>query len=204
MADLGTLLRAAPIGLFMLFGSYWAARRRKGEAARAVSEMPELAARLGLEFLRPSAPGRIGAVRGHFRGFDVYVDPDERPRIVVYFQNAPPLVLRSFEHEKRTPNGMRRFETTSPAADALFKERFASEDAISRLSSRAGELEAAVRTLRGASDKIAHVSATSERLECAFEYARPNHLPVQVVEAALPALAAMARTMDPGAAEAPS
>jgi hypothetical protein len=55
MADLGDVLRVAPIGLLMLIGSYVAAKRRQTGAARASKEYPELAA---IESAEKAAPGR--------------------------------------------------------------------------------------------------------------------------------------------------
>lgn len=209
MPDLEKLLGALPIGLFMFFGTYLAARRRKSVAASAAAEMPEVAARLGLTFRKPAHPGHIGAVRGEYRGYEVFVDPDERPRAVLYFTGAPSLILRTYEHEKRTPADMQRFDTGRGPVDGFFKERYASAAVAQEVMGRAGDLEAGIAALKRASDKIQHVSLTPERLECAFDYGRPNHVPASAVEGVLSALVAIAdaatakggaTTPDPGGA----
>ena len=105
MPDLSSIVRAAPIGLLMLIGSYVAARRRKGGARRAAAELPDVARELGLELRPPANPTGIGTVRGEHGGLDVFVDPEDRPRIVVYLRRAPAAYLRSYEHEKRPPPG---------------------------------------------------------------------------------------------------
>lgn len=192
MPDLSKLLAGVPIGLLMFFGTYLAARRRKKVAANTAVEMPAIAARLGLQFRKPSVPGHIGAVRGTFRGYEVFVDPDERPRAVVYFSASPPVILRTYEHEKRTPAGMQRFDTGSNAIDGFFKERYAVPEVAEALLDHIAELQVGLRALHLASDKVAHVSLTPERLECAFDYGRPNHVPAPVVELVLPALVAIA------------
>lgn len=192
MPDLSKLLAGVPIGLLMFFGTYVAARRRKFVAANAAVQMPAIADRLGLEFRKPSVPGHIGTVRGTFRGYEVFVDPDERPRAVVYFSASPQVILRTYEHEKRTPAGMERFDTGSNVVDGFFKDRYAAPELAEALLDHIAELQAGIRALRAASDKVAHVSLTPERLECAFDYGRPNHVPALVVEVALPALAAIA------------
>jgi hypothetical protein len=197
MPDLGEILRAAPIGLLMLVGSYFAARRRKSAFAQAKERFPELARSLGLEFLKPADPARIGCLRGRFDGHSVFVDPDERPRIVVYFERAPRLVLRTYEHEKRTPEGMRRFDSGAPLVDRFFKERFAADDVVLRLRGEAPALEAQIRPF--AADfraMVAHSSVTPERFECAIESGRPNHIPLDVVKALLPAAVLLARRLE--------
>src|SRR5262249_10301003 len=78
MADLESILKAAPIGLLMFFGTYLATKRRQSGRARAAKELPELARQLGLES-RAAAPGSLGALSGDYDGYRVYVDPDERP-----------------------------------------------------------------------------------------------------------------------------
>ena len=122
MADFSSAVRPV-IGLLMLFGSYLLARGRKTGRQRAIREAPALAARLGLEHRTPGDPSVVGSMRGSHRGREVFVDADERPRIVVYFAEAPPVVLRTFEHEKRAPAGMERFDTRSAKVNRLFKER---------------------------------------------------------------------------------
>lgn len=198
MADLASALRAAPIGLLMLLGTYLAARRRRNVAARAVVEMPEVARRLGLEFRPPSAPGNIGGLRGTHRGHEVFVDADDRPRIVVYFAEPPPFILRTYEHEKRTPGGMERFDFRRPLLDGFFKERYGEPDAVDRLLLRAARLDPAVQALAALADRVAHVSITPERIECAFAFGRPNHVPAHVTEELVPVLTAMAAALGEG------
>lgn len=197
MADLEAILRAAPLGLFMLFGSYVAAKRRKSGHRRATQEFPVLARELGLEFRPPSEPDRIGALRGKYQGHDVFVDPDERPRVIVYFDPAPAVVLRTYEHEKRAPNGMVRFETRNPGIDRFFKDSYASPAGAERLVADAEAFEAAVRPFsvshRG---RLAHLLITQERLECALDIARPAHIPPDMLRELLPAAIALVRFLE--------
>src|ERR1041384_3794803 len=102
MADAGDLLRGGTIGLLMALGSYLALKARQSGAARAAKEYPALATKLGLTH-RAKDPGRIGALAGDYDGYRVFVDPDERPRIAVYFREEHRLYLRTYEHEKRAP-----------------------------------------------------------------------------------------------------
>jgi hypothetical protein len=206
--DLGAILRAAPIGLLMLFGSYMAARRRKSGHRRATQEFPLLARELGLEFRAPSDPNHIGSLRGRYQDHSVFVDPDDRPRVVVYFDPPPAVVLRTYEHEKRTPNGMVRFETRNAAIDRFFKDSYSSPAGAVRLAADADAFEAALRpftvTHRG---RLAHLVITPERVECALDIVRPAHIPPETLRELLPAAVALARFLEertvPVAGEAP-
>jgi hypothetical protein len=201
MADLEAILKAAPIGLFMLFGSYLAAKRRKSGHRRASAEFPGIAAELGLEFRAPSDAGRIGTLRGTYQGYDIFVDPDERPRIIVYLASAPVLALRTYEHEKRVPNGMVRFETREPSVDRFFKDAYASPGAAGRLIADVKGFEAAIRPFAAVHrPRLAHLLVTAERLECALDIARPAHIPPELLRELLPAAIALARFLEERAA----
>jgi hypothetical protein len=195
--DLEKLVRAAPIGLFMLVGSYLAARRRKSGWARAAEEYPEAARRLGLEFRAPAEPGRIGTMRGNVQGYRVFVDPDERPRVVLYFIQGPALVLRTFEHEKRSPNGMARFETGSSFLDGFFKDRYAPPELVEALAKDGTRLEATIRKVsQDLGRNLAHLSVTDERVECALDFGRPSHIPAGRVERLVPELVELSRLLE--------
>jgi hypothetical protein len=197
MADLATVLKAAPIGLLMLLGSYVASRRRKSGWSRAAKEFPALADRLGVTFRAPPSPTRIGTLRGTFRGYDVFVDPDDRPRLVVYFGSAPPVILRTFELEKRVPSGMQRLETQNPLVDRFFKDRYVAPESADELSDCAGEFETRIVPFAVKwRNKVTQVSITPERLECEFDFGRPLHLPPEVVEELLPEAVELSRFLE--------
>lgn len=183
MADLQDLVRPA-LGLLMVFGPYVAYRRRRGSRRAAEEGLPALAARLGLEHRPPAIPGLIGSVRGRFRGWEIFVDSDERPRVVVYLPGAPGLVLRTWEHEKRVPPGMERFDSGEPGVDARLRERFASAEVAARLRAAAPAVGACLERLLAPPAK--DLSVTSERVELTFEIGRPRHVPIPVLERCLP------------------
>ena len=204
--DLEKIVRAAPIGLLMLVGSYVASRRRKSGQARAAQEFPETAKRLGLEFRAPSQPGRIGVLHGRFRSYEVFVDPDERPRIVVYFSRQPAVVLRTYEHEKRIQAGMVRLDTGSTFLNGLFKDRYASAELVEALvgnsSARVLDLETRVRKITEALGKnLAHLSVTPERVECGLEFGRPAHIPGERVAMLVPEVVELVRFLEEVAAD---
>jgi hypothetical protein len=199
MADIGDVLRAAPIGLLMLIGSYLAAKRRQSGAARAAKEYPELASKLGLS-LRTSDTGRIGKLSGEYAGYRVFVDPEERPRIVMYFNEAPQVYLRTYEHEKRSPPDTVSFSTQNDTVDRYFKDRYAAPALGRALRERAGEFEALIGPFTGRwAARIAHLSITPERLECALEFGRPPHIPREAVESLLRGAADLVRFIESGA-----
>jgi hypothetical protein len=197
MADLGKILQAAPIGLLMLVGSYVAAKRRQSGAARAVKEYPGLAEKLGLS-VRSAGAGKIGALAGEYQGFRVYVDPDERPRVAVYFEGTPQLALRTYEHEKRAPAGMTSFATRNAAVDRFFKNRYADEERARHLTEHADELEKLLSpfAVRWAPN-VEHLSITPERIECAVQFGRPIHIPSEAAESLLLSAVALARFIEP-------
>ncbi len=197
MADVGAILRAAPIGLLMLVGSYIAAKRRQSGAVRASKEFPELAARLGLT-LGPAEPGRVGTLSGEYEGTHrVFVESHDRPRVVVYFTSAPLVVLRTFEHEKRTPKDMEPFSSGDAAFDRFFKERFASAPLARAIREKSGALGALIEPFTARWHRnVLHVSITSERLECALDFGRPSHIPREAVENLLAGGAALVRFIE--------
>jgi hypothetical protein len=196
MADFESILKAAPIGLLMFFGTYLASKRRQSGRARAAKELPELARRLGLES-RKADPGGIGALSGDYEGYRVYVDPDERPRIVVYFANAPAVALRTYEHEKRVPPGMVSVLTDNDAVDRFFRDRYASPERAAALHDEASAFERLLEPFTGRWNRnVAHVSVTSERLECALDFGRPSYIPKEAVESLLPGAVALARFLE--------
>jgi hypothetical protein len=190
MPDLATILRAAPIGLLMLIGSYVAARRRKTGFQDARENYPALATRLGLTHQRPAEARRVGSMRGNFREHDAFIDPDERPRVVVYFRVAPKLALRSYDHEKRTPKGMKRVFTGATAVDAYWKDSYASSALATALRGDVAAFEHHLTLLRDIGGRaLQSLSITEERLEATFDFGRPIHLPETVAERFLPVAA---------------
>ena len=196
MAGIRELLGGGAFGLLMLFGRYVAARLRQSGAARATKEYPELASKLGLA-LRGAGAGRTGALSGEYRGYRVFVDPDERPRIAVYFGLAPQVFLRTYEHEKRAPPDTTPFSTRHDSVDRYFKDRYAAPAIAGVLRERADELAALLRPFSEQwVARVAHLSITPERLECALDFGRPTHIPREAVEALLPAAVELVRFIE--------
>jgi hypothetical protein len=196
MADLAGV-RALLMGFLALGVPYLALRKRKSGFSKAKAEYPAIARQLGLSHRAAEDSGRIGALRGTLDGHEVFVDPDERPRLVVYLKGAPPLLLRSFELEKRIPQNMVRVETRDTSLAEVFRECFAASGVAEKIRSRASELEAAYQRIRAAHvGPFASVSVNDERIEVALEMGRPAHVPSETVSAMLPALVAFARIVE--------
>jgi hypothetical protein len=188
-------LRGGALGLAMFVGTYIGMRRRKSGWARARASFPEVARTLGLTHRAPSSATGIGTLKGEHGGFEVFVDPDDRPRIVVYLRTAPRLILRSFEHEKRTPEGMVRLGLGPRGG--FVREAYASPEVAARLE-RQGDavtraLEPFAVTFR---DRVKDFSVTPERVECAFDFGRPPHVSVEAVLSLVPAATALARLVE--------
>ena len=191
MADLGSIKQALFFAM-MVVVPYVAHRLRKSGAARAARGYPALASKLGLSRREPP-PGGVGALSGEMDGHRVFVDPDERARIVVYTRTEPQVVLRTFEHEKRVPAGMVAVMLDGPPPGFL-KDAYAAPTIAPDLEARAEDLS---RLLRPFAERwprtVSHLSVTPERLECALDFGRPIHIPPEVVEALLPAAIAVVR-----------
>jgi len=195
MADIEDVKRVAFFAL-MVIGPYVMHRMRRTGAARASREYPALARELGLS-LRAAEPGRIGALSGDYDGYRVFVDPDDRARIVVYTHTEPRVVLRTFEHEKRVPNELVSATTPNRVAERFFKDCYAAEDVAHALAERAGELEPLLRPFAERWPRtVRHLSITPERLECELDFGRPTHIPEDVVKALLPAAVALLRFVE--------
>jgi hypothetical protein len=191
MADLGSIKQVI-IFAMMVIVPYVAHRLRRSGAARAAREYPALATKLGLSRREPPSGG-VGSLSGEMGGHRVFVDPDERARIVVYTRTDPQIVLRSFEHEKRVPAGMVAVAIALDGAPTGFlKDAYAKETLAPVLKARASEL---ARLFRPFAERwprtVSHLSITPERLECALDFGRPSHIPPDVVETLLPAAIAL-------------
>ena len=139
---------------------------------------------------RPAASGRFS---GEIDGHRVFVDPDERARIVVYTRIQPQAVLRTFEHEKRVPAGMIAVMLDG-VPPGFWKDAYAAPAIAPALEARSGELGALVRPFAERWPRtVSHLSVTPERLECALDFGRPIHIPPEVVETLLPAAIALVR-----------
>lgn len=196
MAGIRELLGGGAFGLFMLLGRYAAAKWRQSGAARASKEYPELASKLGLT-LRAAGAGRTGALSGEYGGYRVFVDPDERPRIAVYFASTPKIFLRTYEHEKRAPADTAPFSTRHDSVDRYFKDRYASPAIAGALRDHGEELAERIRPFSEQwAPRVAHLSITPERLECALDFGRPAHIPREAVEALLPAAVELVRFIE--------
>jgi hypothetical protein len=194
MADLGSIKQALFFAM-MVVVPYVAHRLRRSGAARAAKEYPALATKLGLSRRDPPAGG-IGALSGEMGGHRVFVDPDERARIVVYTRSAPQIVLRTFEHEKRVPAGMVAVRPEG-APSGFLRDSFAGEAIAPALKARADQLAACLRPFAERWPRtVSHLSITPERLECALDFGRPSHIPPDVVEALLPAAVALVRFLE--------
>ena len=191
MADLGAVKQALFFAM-MVVVPYVAHRLRRSGAARAAKEYPALATKLGLS-RRDPIEGGVGPLSGELDGHRVYVDPDDRPRIVVYTRAEPPIVLRTFEHEKRAPAGMVAVAPKGVPSGFL-KDAYAAAPLAPLLDARADELAALLRPFVERWPRtVSHLSITPERLECALDFGRPSHIPPEVVEALLPAAISLVR-----------
>jgi hypothetical protein len=191
MADLENVKRALFFAM-MVVVPYVAHRLRRSGATRAAKEYPALATKLGLS-RRDPAKGGIGALSGELDGHRVFVDPDDRPRIVVYARTEPKVVLRTYEHEKRVPAGK---VAVAPGEfpSGFVKEAYAAPESAPALEARASELAALLRPFAARWPRaVSHLSITPERLECALDFGRPSHIPPEVVEKLLPAAVSVVR-----------
>ncbi|HVU04188.1 MAG TPA: hypothetical protein VHE30_20665 [Polyangiaceae bacterium] len=205
MAQNPTLnLVRASIGFLMAFGTYYAARRRKTGAGRARTEFPALAARLGLAHRPPADSRGIGSLRGTYEGHEVFVDPDDRPRVVVYLRGEPQILFRSFIVEKRTPANWVRIESGDSWLDGYLKDRYASTDAARALRPHHPELAVKIRRIvDGHLAQNPQLSVTAERIECALDFGKPAHLPADAVERLLPDLEELAELLEEAAGARP-
>jgi hypothetical protein len=106
-------------------------------------------------------------------------------------------VLRTFEHEKRIPDGMVSVTTPARVANRFFKDCYASEELVPALVEREGELATLLRPFTERWPRnLSHLSLTPERLECAVDFGRPSHISKEVVEVLLPASVALVRFVE--------
>jgi len=156
---------------------------------------PALAAKLGLS-LRDAAGSGTGTLTGEVDGYRVFVDPDDRARIVVYTRAEPQIVLRTYSHEKRVPAGMVAV-TPEGLPNGFLRDAYAGQTIAPVLHARDAELGALLRPFAERWPRtVAHLSVIPERLECALDFGRPTHIPPEVVEALLPAAISLLRFLE--------
>jgi hypothetical protein len=196
-----SFLKALPIGLLLFLLMYLSARRKLSGFRLAAEELPRLAERLGLTFRRGSTDGRaIGKLSGDYRGYSVFVDPDERARVVLTCRAPIQVDLRSYERRFRPPKGFIPFRSGSALVDEFFVCRYATEEIAESIMARAPELERAMRPFQKArSDGLKDLTVTSEGIECVFDFGKPVHLPASVVERTLTDLAVLAGVLEAAA-----
>jgi hypothetical protein len=189
---------ALPFGLVMFAGSVLARLRRKRQRARAERNYPALAERLGLEFEAPRYAGWVGRLRGRFEGYEVLVEPDERPRVLIHLAGNVGLDVRSYDHWRRVPDGMTSFSFGTRRLDQRLPNRFCElelQDHDSKL------LGAEIERVLLMSEALRQFTLDAKRLECLFDFGTPAVIPVAEVERFLPALVQLARQVEAWAAQ---
>jgi hypothetical protein len=176
---------ALPIGILMFAGSLIAATRRKAGRALAQRNYPSVAKRLGLTFEPPKHPAGVGQLTGQFQGREILVQPDERPRIVVYLKGEPSIELRSYPHWKRAPEGYAAFSLGSQKLNRWLPNRYCALGAEERFS-ESEPLATALAELQLFGAHIKQVVVEPGRLECVFDYGTPPYIPASDVAQLVP------------------
>lgn len=181
-----------PLGAVLLVSLLYASLRHKSGFRRAAAALPEVGRELGLEYSSPRYTRAQGSLAGRYRGRVVRVDPDEQRAILMRFEGAPCIDLRTYERPQRAAPGMTQIQSGDALFDGFWKTRFASK-AIARRMARA-ELPSRVtepfklaywRNLRS-------LSVSEAGITCVLDFGNPPYIPADALRVLLPALAALA------------
>lgn len=186
-----------PIGILMFAGLFLGVAWRRLRARKATRDMPALAEMLGLAY-KPSSSGRgMGTLSGAYRGYRVYVDPEEQRRITVRFEHSPEVDLRSYDVPRAAPPGMRTYFSGDKKFDAFFKTRFVGEQVAARLDAAESPRQF-LEPFRGAySRELKQVNVTDHGVSCVLDFGNPPHLPAEAVAHLLPGMLQLAELIEP-------
>ncbi len=188
---------ALPIGLLMFVGMFLAVVLRRVRFKRTAASFPALGSKLGLTFKQPASSRTIGSLQGSYRGYHVFIDPDEQRRITVRFSGEPRIDLRNYEHGNRPPKGMHTFFSGDKRFDSFFKTRHVDPELEEQLS-QVKNLSELVLPFQGAYYRqLKQLNVTRHGVSCIFDFGNPPHIPPAAVEALLPAMVSLARVVEP-------
>jgi hypothetical protein len=185
--------------LFMGVTVFGVLRRKAGNVIARV-QYPGLAAKLGLQYTPAAYKNGVGRLTGTFKGFRVIVDPDDQRRIFVAFENAPPVELHSFVHNKRSGQGQQAFRPSSKVLAKLFKTSHASADLIEALDEDA-DLSQRLKSLSFVRE-LKTLSVTPSGVSAIFDFGNPPYIPSELVDDVLPRLVALASVLEPASVKA--
>jgi hypothetical protein len=188
---------ALPIGMLMFGGMFLAFVIRRARAGRAMRDFPALAAKLGLVH-RPSLhQGAIGGLSGEYQGYRVYIDPDDQRAISLRFEHEPLVDFRNYEVNRGAPRRMHTYYSGDKRFDAFFKTRYAGDQVATRLDA----LEHPRKLLEAFQGpyfrQLKQLNITSNGVSCVLDFGNPPHIPGAAIELLLPAMAELARVIEP-------
>jgi hypothetical protein len=183
--------------MLMFVGMFLALARRRARFRAAARNFPALGEKLGLEFKPAPNPRSIGTLSGDYRGYRVFVDPDEQRRIMVRFEQEPGVDLRNYEHTRRPPRDTHVFYSGDKRFDSFFKTRVASDMVADRLSAVERPSRLLDPFLGAYYRELKQLNVTPNGVSCVFDFGNPPHIPATAVELLLPAMIELARLVEP-------
>ena len=188
---------ALPIGILMFAGMLLALLLRRHRFRHAAQHFPALAEKLGLDFRASPHRRTIGTLSGVYRGYRVFIDPDDQRRITVRFDQEPKVDLRNYAQSRRPPRGMHTFFSGSKRFDSFFKTRYMSDELAERLL-EVEHLDRLLDPFRGPYFRqLKQLNVTSNGVSCVLNFGNPPHIPAAAVELLLPAMVELAKAIEP-------
>jgi hypothetical protein len=196
---------ALPIGLLMFVFTAFTFLRRRRERQLATRDLPSLAAELGLTHVAPRYNGAQGQLRGTFQGRSVIVDPDDRRRLLVRFNVAPPVDLRRAPPESAPRRGWVLVHSKSRAFNSFFRTRVAAPELAEALAQHSAVEPLLAPFLTGEFSRVINEFAIGQDgVSCRLDYGTPPYFPVAAIRELLPACCAWADTIEAVHAAAPA
>ncbi len=188
---------ALPIGFLMFFGMVYAFVKKRTGHKLASRAFPALAERLGLEYTPSRYRAGIGTLRGSIDGYRVFVDPDDQRKVTLYFESAPPILLKNYTQNQRPPAGLERLYSGDRRFDAYFKTRYADAALAERIrdfKQWASLLQFVDQELRR---ELQQFNVSESGITLVLDFGNPPHIPAGVVEKLLSTLVSFAKVIEP-------
>ena len=150
---------------------------------QAERDLPNLASKLGLKFIRGKFDYQIGTIDGQYRGRSVHVRPDDSAIIEVELFHRPKIEMSTYRTRlRKPPEGMEDFKTGNEGFDAFFQTRFASPEIVHKLTGSPHQLNYVDQFRRIWKWKLRFLEITERSIRCSVRYGLSTYIPADVVE----------------------
>ncbi|MEE9491905.1 MAG: hypothetical protein V3W04_00805 [Gammaproteobacteria bacterium] len=145
--------------------------------------LPEVAKKMGLEYLQPNDSDEFGGLTGKYKGFQVDVSPNDTSVIDVELNKIVKIHLSDDKPSRSHLNeGMDTFDFNNKSANAFFTTRFSNSGSIERLKN-SQEIARFVDAFNGSwGSEISRFDYSNGILHVRFKYGSDSYIPANDIE----------------------